>query len=60
MTATIKDAIRLLENITGDCTATGEHAWRKCPRCLAINLIQDHDPKATKLLQAAIEELKKK
>lgn len=61
MTKKLQDAIALMEKIAGECSSgTSEHSWAKCPRCLAIALIQDRDNKGMELLQAAIEELKKR
>ncbi len=54
-----EDSARFLTILLGPCDGgTGEHAWRKCKRCNAIAQLENHDPLAHRLVQAAIDHLR--
>jgi hypothetical protein len=53
-----KDAIKFLGMLMTDCQQQrDDHAWRKCPRCLAMDQIEKRDNLAMKLFAVAIEAL---
>lgn len=53
-----KDAIKFLALLMGNChPGGGDHSWRKCPRCLAFEQMEQCDPLAMRLLAAAVEAL---
>jgi hypothetical protein len=52
-----RDAITLLERITGQCTG-GPNEHDSCARCTAIALLQEFDPLALKLVRLVIADLK--
>lgn len=56
MTKTLQsDAVKLLARLIGECDgAPDAHAWRKCRRCIALNELENRDPLAVRLVEAAI------
>jgi hypothetical protein len=53
-----QDAVKLLEALVRPCDAgTTDHAWRKCRRCMTVHLVENRDPVAMRLLNAALRVL---
>jgi len=54
-----EDAAKFLELLLSDCKGgTGDHAWRKCRRCLAMGELETRSKLAREFLQAAIVALR--
>jgi hypothetical protein len=56
--------LAILKSIAADCDGldgNDEHAWRKCRRCLAVNMLDEHPTRrALKALITHIETLGRK
>lgn len=56
-----QDSIKFLELLLSDCITkpmTVDHNWRNCPRCLAINELEQRSKLATRYFRHAIKTLR--
>ncbi len=58
--AAVADSIKFLRLLISDCgDGVTAHAWRECPRCLAFDLLQNHDRTALRLISSAVDTLER-